>query len=562
MPTVKFVPAGALVEARAGESLLSVIRRAGVELESPCNGLGTCGKCKVIVQEGSDGTVAQVAAAGREVQACTSVVASSALVVAIPAMVRGKDRVLVSGQRAVRPHRPHVRAEVDSGQQLTRFYIGNELSAEEPGELPALGVAVDIGTTTLVAAVIDLASGAVLGSQGSINPQTRLGHDVLSRIQHASSPGGLDELCRLIQQELARLIASIVKRARADIRAVREIVLSGNTTMIHLVVGCSPKSLGCYPYAPVVRGNVTYSADELGLPGGRGAQVYIPPVLDGFVGADITVGVLAVELHRLPGTHLFIDIGTNGEMMLSAEGRLVGTSTAAGPAFEGMNIAWGMRATVGAIEKVVLDEEGVHCCTIGDEAATGVCGSGLIDAVSEMVRTGVVTSTGRFAPRSKLPSGLAGALVEFQGNVALRLASGPEGSSSGDIVITQKDVRQVQLAKGAVRAGIEALLAQQGLTSEVVDSVLLAGSFGAHLRPSALAGIGLLPRELETKVVAVGNTSRTGAEAVLLDVDARTELNALVASAQAIDLAHSPGFERRFVQALSFPTLQVVSPPR
>jgi uncharacterized 2Fe-2S/4Fe-4S cluster protein (DUF4445 family) len=555
MPIVEFQPAGLRVEARPQATLLSLMRSLGIELESPCNGLGTCGKCKVIVHDRDAVVTAEDAPAGNEVLACTTSVSSTDVVVAVPAAVRGVDCVLISGQRANRPLCPVARGEYDRERECTRFFLGTELSAEEPGKLPALGVAVDIGTTTLVVSIIDLGSGTVLATQGSVNPQTRLGHDVLSRIRYASTPEGLSELSSMIRRELARLILAATGKARGDVRAIREIVLSGNTTMLHLVAGVSPKSLGCYPYSPAIRGDICYGAEELELPGGLGTRVYLPPVLDGFVGADITAGILAVELHRLSGVNLFIDIGTNGEMMLAVDHHLVGTSTAAGPAFEGMNITWGMRATVGAIEKVALDAAGAHCRTIGEAPAIGICGSGLIDAVSEMVRTGVINGTGRFANRSKLPAGLAAALVDYEGRPALRLAPALDGNPARDIVITQKDVRQVQLAKGAVRSGIDALLAREGLGAERVDRVLLAGSFGAHLDPASLAGIGLLPAELRSKVVAVGNTSRTGAEALLLDGAARVELARIVKSAKAIDLAHSPGFEQTFVHALAFPPL-------
>jgi len=251
-------------------------------------------------------------------------------------------------------------------------------------------------------------------------------------------------------------------------------------------------------------------------------------------------------------------VGTNGEMVLAVDGQLMGTSTAAGPAFEGMNITCGMRAAVGAIEKVHIDQHGVRAKTIGSKSPRGICGSGLVDAVSEMVRTGVVDSSGRFAKPEALPPGLAAELVRHDGKPALRIARRGAGTDS-DIVVTQQDVRQVQLAKGAVRAGIDALLAQARLAPGDVDRVLLAGSFGAHLQPASLVGIGMLPAELADRVTAVGNTSRTGAELLLLDGSARAELVETVRRATAIDLAHASGFEKIFVRALAFPAREKVA---
>jgi uncharacterized 2Fe-2S/4Fe-4S cluster protein (DUF4445 family) len=270
------------------------------------------------------------------------------------------------------------------------------------------------------------------------------------------------------------------------------------------------------------------------------------------VGADITVGVIATALHEFSGVTLFIDVGTNGEMILAVDGALIGTSTAAGPAFEGMNITFGMRATLGAIEKVAIDDSGIHVKTIGGTVATGICGSGLVDAVSELVRVGVIDASGRFARADQLPSTLAQALRRHEGKPAISL-SPRSVAEAGEVLLTQHDVRQVQLAKGAVRAGIEALLLSQSIQTSQVDRVLLAGSFGAHLKPASLVGIGLLPEGLAERVVAVGNTSRTGAEALLLDGQARAELVDIVARTQAIDLAHAPGFEKTFVRSLSFP---------
>lgn len=560
MPKVSFPQSGLELEVERGVTLLDAARRAGLELESPCNGAGTCGKCRVSV----DRPAAVLRRSGEppaaEVLSCSTEVLDADLTVTFPQVVRGRDRVLLSGERVARPLRPFVRREWCAATDRSRIFHGDALVAERPGRAPIYGLAVDVGTTTLVVALIDLLDGRELGTLGAVNPQTRLGHDVLSRIQIGSEEAGLAELHRLLADELNRLGAEVLRRAGARVEDLHEIVLAGNTTMLHLAARVSPRSLGRYPYTPALRGGTSARAVDLGLLGGAHTRVYFPPVFDAYVGADISAGVVATGLADLDGVGvtLFIDVGTNGEMVLASSGRLVATSTAAGPAFEGMNITFGMRAGPGAIEQVRIDADGLHAKTIGSARARGICGSGLVDAVAELVRTGLVDPSGRFRRPEALPPELAALLVPHAGKRALCLARDAD-LPEGVVVLTQQDVRQVQLAKGAVRAGIDALLAHEGLVPEDVDRVLLAGSFGAHLRPESLAGIGLLPPESSRRVLAVGNTSRTGAEALLLDREARDELLELVGRTKVLDLAHAPGFEGTFVRALAFPSRPVTA---
>ena len=552
MPKVAFPQSGVEIVVERGVTLLDAARRAGLELESPCNGAGTCGKCRVSVDHPAAVLRRNGEPPAAEVLSCTTEVLDADLVVTVPQVVRGRDRVLVSGERVARPLRPFVRREWDPATDRSWIFHGDDVVAERPGRAPIHGLAVDIGTTTLVVALIDLHDGRELATLGALNPQTRLGHDVLSRIQIGSEDAGLAELHRLLADELNRMGAEVLRRAGARVEDLHEIVLAGNTTMLHLAARVSPRSLGKYPYTPALRGGTAAGAAAFGLLGGAHTRVYLPPVFDAYVGADISAGVVATGLASLKGVTLFIDVGTNGEMVLAGEGRLVATSTAAGPAFEGMNISFGMRAAPGAIEKVHVDAHGLHAKTIGAARARGICGSGLVDAVAEAVRTGLVDASGRFRRPETLSPELAALLVPYREKRALCLARDAD-HTEGVVVLTQQDVRQVQLAKGAVRAGIDALLAHEGLVPEQVDQVLLAGSFGAHLLPESLVGIGLLPPELGPRVLAVGNTSRTGAEALLLDRDARDELLESVRCTKVLDLAHAPGFEGTFVKALGFP---------
>jgi uncharacterized 2Fe-2S/4Fe-4S cluster protein (DUF4445 family) len=353
---------------------------------------------------------------------------------------------------------------------------------------------------------------------------------------------------RLIE-ELNRMTADLSERHGVAREQIYEAVLSGNTTMLHLAVGADPRSLGRYPYTPLIRGGDSRPAVRIGLEIAAGGQVYLPPVFDAYVGADITSGVLATALDQLRGVTLFVDVGTNGEMILAVDGQLHATSTAAGPAFEGMNIACGMRAAEGAIEVFSIDDDGqVEIRTIGQAPPVGICGSGLIDVVGELVAHGVIEKSGRFTKtREHLPAALGERLIAREGKPAFDLGGG--------ITLSQKDVRQVQLAKGAVRAGIDTLLRLGEMTPEDVDRVLIAGSFGYHLRPQNLIYLGLLPAAFAGKIEFVGNTSKTGAQAFLLDRVAREEMARVVEATPTADLAHAPNFEQTFVEALAFPVV-------
>jgi len=275
--------------------------------------------------------------------------------------------------------------------------------------------------------------------------------------------------------------------------------------------------------------------------------IYLPPIISSYVGPDITSGILATRLQDRKGTTLFVDIGTNGEMVIARNGKLSATSTAAGPAFEGMNITYGMRAEKGAIEYFNIEEDGsIKIKTIEDGTAIGICGSGLMDIVGELVANKVIGKSGRFskAEVSDLPEILSKRLTKVDGKAAFEVAEG--------IYLTQKDIRQVQLAKGAVRAGIEFLMNSKNVAADEVDKIQIAGSFGYHLRAKSLINIGLLPSEFEGKIDFVGNTSKSGGHALLLNKSYRSEMEKLVKEIEVIELSNGENFEKIFVSALSF----------
>ncbi len=543
---VRFLPGRQVTRVAPGSTLLAAARRAGVSLEAPCDGAGICGKCRVQVHAAHVGAL-DPGVKGRRDGDRLSVLACDARVRAPLEVTVGdcSDRALKivdHGMSTPWPLAPFVTILRTGEASVIRG--GHATLAAIPGVGgPAnLGLAIDIGTTTLVVALVDLDSGAELALASGLNPQANYGHDVLSRIRYASEPGGLRVLqCDLIER-LNQLIAQVCARAGHRPADIHEAVLGGNTCMLHLAAGVDPSPLGRAPYQPALRGGHHVQAAELGLNIAGHGLVYLPPVISGFVGADITAGILATDLHRSAGTTLLIDIGTNGEMVLAADGELWATSTAAGPAFEGVNITCGMRAAPGAIDAVSVNEDGTWTLhTIGDAPAAGLCGSGLIDLASRLIDHGVIGKSGRFQRDGAPP---VGTWVEEAGRWSLRL--------SEDVVLSQNDVRQVQLAKAAIRAGLEVLLARAECSEADVDRVLVAGSFGYHLRADSLRGSGLLPAGLAAKVEAAGNTCKTGAVTLLTSTPARSELGEVAARVRAVELSEDSAFARRFVDHMTF----------
>ncbi|MDR2850055.1 MAG: ASKHA domain-containing protein [Verrucomicrobiota bacterium] len=518
MPTITFIRENTAVTVPPGATLLDAARRAGVTVDAPCNGAGTCGKCRVRLAAPGGGAPATVLA-------CQTPVSGDAAVETLAHRDREGLEILADGRAldvAIDPPAPR------------RLGL--------PPGAPAFGAAVDIGTTTLVVSLVDLRTGAERAVASALNPQSRHAQDVLSRIKLGSTPEGL----RLLQSELAATLNTLTAQAAAEagvpLRHIHEAVLSGNTTMVHLAAGANPASLGKYPYTPVLQGGESLPADALGLDLAPGALVYLPPFMSAYVGADISSGILATRLAELRGVTLFVDIGTNGEMVLAADGALTATSTAAGPAFEGMNIACGMRASPGAIEQVTLAADGALAFkTIGGAPPAGLCGSGLLDAVGELAAHGAIDKNGRLQTASPA---WAPRFETLDGKPVFRIA--------GPVHLSQKDVRQVQLAKAAVRAGIELMLAANGVPPAAVDRVLIAGSFGFHLRTASLLNLGLLPREFGNRVEFVGNTSKTGARALLLNGPLRDTLASLVRRVRVLELANDPAFEKTFVKSLAF----------
>ncbi len=449
---VTFQPSGRVVCVLVGTKVTEAAGQAGLTLQTPCGGGGVCGKCRIQVLEGAGppGPAEQEMFKPEQIQegwrlACQTALSGQA-VIAIPHTSLFADgQQILTESRAATEVFPAVRkvfvhlpapslADSDADlvrleKQLGPLKVDKPMLAELPSRLRAsgfagtavltdhrlidfeagdttahcYGVAVDLGTTTLASALLDLRSGEELAIASAVNPQTTYGDDVLARIKHAASPGGLERLRQAVAGAVDAMIEQMSVEAAAARRYIYEVALAGNTTMQHLLCGVDPGGLGQIPFAPAFGCGLMLSGRELGLTIHPRGSAYVFPSIGGFVGGDTVAGILSTRLAEHPGPVLMVDIGTNGEIVLAHDGRIEAASTAAGPAFEGARISCGMRATNGAIEKIVFNGD-VHCGAIGDSPAAGLCGSGLIDLLAELLTAGIVTPAGRLLPPAERPT--------------------------------------------------------------------------------------------------------------------------------------------------------------
>jgi uncharacterized 2Fe-2S/4Fe-4S cluster protein (DUF4445 family) len=395
------------------------------------------------------------------------------------------------------------------------------------------GVGVDIGTTTIVVALLDLLTGQILDRVSMINKQREFGADVISRMQRASK-GELPQLSGRVRQQIAEGIAELCQKSGVRGRDICKVAVAGNTTMMHLLLGLSCATLGQYPFTPVTLDFVSCAYPEL-FAGDLSCEVVILPGISTYVGADITSGIFFTEMHRSTEPTLLMDIGTNGEMALMVGGKLLCTATAAGPAFEGGNIQWGTGSIPGAISQVVWQDGKFTVKTIGNHPPAGICGSGVVDAVYEGLRSGQIEGSGRF--NTTVPES------------GIFLARTPDGQ---DINFCQKDVRELQLAKSAIRSGLDALIRHAGLSYDDVKTLYIAGGFGFNLNFNSGVGIGLIPGELHDKIRLVGNSSLGGAVRYLMDRQSEETINAIVGMAGEYSLPEDSYFNEMFVENIAF----------
>lgn len=598
------------MEVPQGTPLSRVIIESGIDLLFPCGGHGTCGKCrvKILTNTPKPGpadlqALSQEELGGGVRLACQTNVEGPMTIEVIPQFGAGvAGQILMGAQEAevevpsdppvykrfVQMQEPTLEDDAPDAERLAQAvgewaieldllrelpgrlrecgYEGTAVLAEgrvvdfEPGDTQdsCYGASFDIGTTTLVGVLMHLPSGSEAAAVSRMNPLTRFGDDVLSRIQRTiESPDGLAEQHAALMDAINEMIGELAEAAGTTTGQVYEATFAGNTTMLHLVTGISPAGLGLVPFVPVIRRSLMLPADDLGLSIHRRGRAIILPVVGGFVGGDTVAGILDTRLDHTEGPSLLIDVGTNGELVVWHKGELLGASCAAGPAFEGATISHGMRATAGAIEEITFGED-VTYSVIGGGKPAGLCGSALIDLVAHLLRAGILSSQGLLLDREYLPEALPPALAErvIPGEEgASFVIAGPAESAIGRaITLTPRDVRNLQLATGAIRAGISVLLGQAGLQPADIQQCLVAGAFGNYIRPGNAQRIGLLPHQIPPENIRfVGNTSLAGARRVTLSRAERAHADTLAMATRHVELSRDPNFQMAYMEGMFFP---------
>lgn len=604
---VIFEPSGRSVHALPGTILLEVAARAGFIIHTPCGGAGKCGKCVLQVRHGKcPPQPAEIETLGAiRINegfrlACMARV-TGPVTIEIPdtSLFQAQQQILttdVGGQMDVTPRviktfielpLPHQHDEASDlerlrkvignhpislsalqslpdalrtdGFKITTVLVDDELIAIEPGDTTAAcyGLAFDIGSTSLVGTLVNLTTGADVAVAARVNPQTSFGDDVVSRIQRCrTNPSGLAQLHTAVLEGVNKIIDDLTRKTHISPTYIYEAVFAGNTTMQQILCGINPAALGEMPFLPAFREALEGDASALRLHINPHAKFYVFPQLGGFVGGDTTAGILATRLEQVTTPTLLVDIGTNGEIVLAHEGKMLATSVAAGPAFEGARIANGMRATSGAIEKVLIDGD-VRLNVIGNTKPAGICGSGLIDVAAEMLRAGILDSTGRILSPDEvppqLPEALRARLVEADGETHFLLAAAGDSATGAPLLLYQRDIRELQLANAAIRAGINILMKKAGLQPEMLDTILLAGGFGNFIRRNHARRIGMLPPIPCSKIRFVGNTASFGAKRALLSSLEKRTASTLINKVRHVDLSLDPEFQMEFSNAMLMP---------
>ncbi len=614
---LSFSPSGREVRVPPGVTVFDAASWNGLAIDSTCGGHGTCKKCKVQITGGSVPVhrLDQRTFSTEELDAgwrlaCLAQAVGDLTVDVPPLTTRPKAATVGVGRQVIlRPALQKRYVEVEEPSladqrtdlqrvldaipdldltadlhllrrlpvvlreadfKVTAVVVDEALVDVEAGDTTErrFAVAFDLGTTTVVATLLDVGTGTPLAVASMLNKQQPFGADVITRISAAMmDPEALPRLRGLAQDTLAELVAEVLDEGGVSAEEVYEVALAGNATMTALVLGIDPEPLGVAPFVMTSAAPPVVPASELGLSLHPGARAYLFPALGAYVGGDIVAGMLASGMDRDKRTRLFIDVGTNCEIVLSDGDTILATAAPAGPAFEGGAIRCGMRAADGAIETVRLEpapepgesaaNDGVTLGVIGDAVPAGLCGSGLVDAVSEMLRAGLLAPDGRFVSddqaRAVAPH-LADRLT-LEGAERVFVLHRPDaGSPTAECVyLSQRDVRELQFAKGAIATGWTLLLEGLGLEHSDVQQVLLAGSFGSYLSPAAAIRIGLVPKVPVLRIVSAGNVAGEGAKMSLLSRRERAGAQALTQEVTYVELSDRTDFNDRFIELLSFP---------
>jgi len=608
---VVFQPGDVMVEVAEGRTLKEVINDAGLEFDFLCGGRGTCGKCRVKIAEGLTTPVTreQEMLQVKELEegirlACLTTVHND-LIVELPNQKTLQHNILIeSDERAfqIEPHLHKVLIEVDkpsretqssdyrrlkeslvqqgykdlelestisvlrqmpdvlrgANNRITAVMYESKVVGIEPEDSTKtmLGMAFDIGTTTIVGYLLDLYSGKELSVVSTLNPQTTFGADVISRLTFAShEENGLSKLQGAVVGAINKLIAEAAKKASVASSQIYGVSIAANTCMHHIFLGINPQSIAVSPYVPALSEPLVLDASELEISINRAGKVFMLPNIAGFVGADTVAVLLATELDRSEDIKLVIDIGTNGEIALGSREKIVACSAAAGPAFEGAQISSGMRGAAGAIDHVYYRDK-LEYSVIGGGKPLGVCGSALLDAVAGLVELGILNKRGKFLAFDQLTNPAAqrfkGNLIQYDGQGAFLLAEGDITGHGRPIMITQSDIRELQMAKGAMAAGVRVLMETYGIQAQDIKEVLLAGAFGNYLNPHSACVIGLIPLELESKIKMIGNAAGTGSKLALLSSNEFCRAKDIAEAVKFVELGSYPRFNSIFGECTYF----------
>ena len=608
---IDFEPIGKRVVVAAEANLLDAARLGGIGLASVCGGEGTCGRCRVVIMSGEVSApgdadrrfLSQLELSSGQRLACRCHVHSDVKVHVPRASLVTDQRLQVGGvarqmqiEAAVRAYEIEVPAptlydlrsdldrvidalETTHGQRkwwaepavvrtlsalarrtdwhLTVYARGSELVGFEAAGRKPIGFAADLGTTKVAGYLVDLETGTELAAAGVMNPQIGYGEDVISRMVYAlRNDDGAAELARVVREVFNTMIGTLADEAGVARDQIVEACIVGNTAMTHLLLELPVQQLSVSPFVAATSTALDVKARDLQLETAPGAYVHVLPCVGGFVGADHVAMILGSDLDRKPHIAIGVDIGTNTEIALLKPGEktLTSASCASGPAFEGAHIRDGMRAATGAIEAVQITETGVQLKTIGDAPPVGVCGSGIVDAIAEMYRSGVINYRGRL---NREAPGVRKNEKEYEFVLAPAAISG----TGRDIVITQQDVSEIQLAKGAIASGLETLIIATNTALEDIKEVIVAGAFGSYLDLDNALAIGLLPRLPNATYAQVGNAAGVGAKMALLSLKERQRARQIMQRTGYIELTTQAGFNNRFAMSMLFPKKDSLSDP-
>ncbi|HEY70301.1 MAG TPA: DUF4445 domain-containing protein [Anaerolineae bacterium] len=585
------------IEVPAGTDLLTAAQRAGAHMVSLCGGAGSCASCIIRMLSGEVTAISaleEAALASLDLElgyrlACQTRALSDVEMEIPPRSLVASQRLQLEDQTSDVEPEPHIVAldiQLDSADlqdlrsdstrlrqallernfsdaafplavlrrlshqlrdqdwSLRLAIRGKEIVAALPAESPLLGLAIDIGTTKLALYLLDLANGEILAKVGALNPQVDFGEDVVSRISYATShEHGLEDLQSVLVDTLNTVLEDCCQDIGASPQHIVEAVVVGNTVMHHIFAGLPVHQLGVSPYVPAVSEALDIRAEQVGLSIAPGAHVYLPPNIAGYVGADHVSMLLASEAWVTQTNLLALDIGTNTEITLITNGRLYTCSCASGPAFEGAHIQDGMRAASGAIERVHIDEAGIHLQTIDDQPAVGICGSGILDAVAEFLGAGALDRNGGMVESHTL-------VRRREKKHEVLLLSAEHSGHGRDIVVTRRDVNEIQLAKAAIRAGLEILLHHAGVSHDAINEIIVAGAFGTYLDVRSAIRLGMFPDLPLSRFRQVGNAAGAGARQMLLAPSTRISAASFVDSIEYVELSAHPEFTSHYMQAL------------